>query len=142
MSIEELQAAWNAQADRYIQWEELRLDEIVAFAQQRALIVAAETFEGIHAFNWCCADQYANGFNIGGELRLMAFESSNVVVQATEKHPLPPPSPPQREFQYCLFGGEQETKKSIQNRRDWQMFIKGFRFAHGEPNIPQPGDYV
>ena len=33
MSIDELKAAWNAQADKYNQWDELGLDEIVAFAQ-------------------------------------------------------------------------------------------------------------
>lgn len=34
MGLEELEAAWNAQADRYNQWCELGLDEIVEFAQQ------------------------------------------------------------------------------------------------------------
>lgn len=34
MSIEELQTMWNAQADKYNSWDELGLDEIVAFAQE------------------------------------------------------------------------------------------------------------
>ena len=34
MGIEELQAMWNAQADQYNSWDELGLDEIVAFAQE------------------------------------------------------------------------------------------------------------
>ena len=34
MGIEELQAMWNAQADKYNSWDELGLDEIVAFAQE------------------------------------------------------------------------------------------------------------
>lgn len=34
MGIEELRAAWNAQADQYNQWDDLGLDEIVAFAQE------------------------------------------------------------------------------------------------------------
>ena len=33
MGIDELKAAWNAQADRYNHWDELGLDEIVAFAK-------------------------------------------------------------------------------------------------------------
>ena len=55
------------------------------------------------------------------------------------KQPLPPPC---REFKSCLFGGETETKKSIQNMRDWRMFMKGYNVALGDPNIPQTGDYV
>ena len=34
MGLEELEAAWNANADRFNQWSELGLDEIVAFAQE------------------------------------------------------------------------------------------------------------
>ena len=41
MTLNELEAAWNAQADPFNQWEALGLDEIVAFAQQQALIEAA-----------------------------------------------------------------------------------------------------
>ena len=54
----------------------------------------------------------------------------------------PPPPPPSREFKQTLFSGMVETTQSIQRRRDWQMFMKGYRFAQGEPNIPQPGDYL
>ena len=74
MTLDELEAAWNAQADPFNQWEELGIDEIVAFAQQQALIEAAEAFEGTRAFNWSCARTYENGSSIGGELRLMAHE--------------------------------------------------------------------
>jgi hypothetical protein len=35
MSIDELKAAWNAQADAMNQWDELGLDEIVDFAQEQ-----------------------------------------------------------------------------------------------------------
>lgn len=45
MGLEELQVAWNAQADEYNQWDELGLDEIVAFAQEQALIGAATEIE-------------------------------------------------------------------------------------------------
>jgi len=58
-----------------------------------------------------------------------------------KSHNKPPPPPP-REFRLRFFGGEVETDKSIQHRRDYEMFMKGYRFAHGDPNIPQPGDYV
>lgn len=34
MNLDELEAAWNAKADRHNQWRELGLDEIVAFAQE------------------------------------------------------------------------------------------------------------
>ena len=34
MGLEELEAAWNANADRFNQWSELGIDEIVAFAQE------------------------------------------------------------------------------------------------------------
>jgi hypothetical protein len=59
-----------------------------------------------------------------------------------KKPPQPPPGPPCRMFKQTLFGNEVETKKSIQWQRDYLMFMKGWRFAHGEPNVPQPGDYV
>jgi len=35
-TLQELQTAWNAQADKYNQWDELGHDEIVVFSQQRA----------------------------------------------------------------------------------------------------------
>ena len=34
MGLDELEAAWNVQADMQNQWQELDLDEIVAFAQE------------------------------------------------------------------------------------------------------------
>lgn len=74
MTLDELANAWNAQADPFNQWGELGLDEMVAFAQQQALIEAAEAFEGTRAFNWSCARTYENGDSVGGELRLMARE--------------------------------------------------------------------
>lgn len=78
MDIDELKAAWNAQADKYNQWDELGLDEILAFAQQQVLLEAAQIFEGARDFSWVCADGYKNGFDIGGELRSMAQKFSNV----------------------------------------------------------------
>lgn len=41
-TLEELKNAWNAQADKYNQWDELGHDEIVAFAQQRAIAAERE----------------------------------------------------------------------------------------------------
>lgn len=73
MGIDELKEVWNAQPDKCNQWDELGLDEIVAFSQQQTLITAAETFEDVRPFNWICADGYSNGFDIGGELRFMAL---------------------------------------------------------------------
>ena len=81
MTLDELEAAWNAQADPLNQWEELGLDEIVAFAQQQVLLEAAEAFEGTRAFNWSCARTYENGSSIGGELRLMAHERGNWIYE-------------------------------------------------------------
>ena len=37
LGLDELEALWNAQADRFNEWTELGIDEIVAFAQQQAL---------------------------------------------------------------------------------------------------------
>ena len=74
MTVDELEARWNETADRYNQWSELGLDEIVAFAQQECLNQAAERFEGAQPFNWVRADGYANAFDIAGELRYMANE--------------------------------------------------------------------
>lgn len=54
--------------------------------------------------------------------------------------PSPPPPPP-RQFWTGLFGTH-ETTKSIRDRRDWEMFMKGYRFALGEPNTPGLGDYL
>jgi len=59
----------------------------------------------------------------------------------TQKITPAPPPPPARQFKTGFFGTT-ETKKSIQNRRDYEMFMKGYRYAHGAPNIPLPGDYV
>ncbi len=50
-NIDELKAAWNEQADRLNQWDDLGLDEIAHFAQKCALIEAAEKFEGSVPFN-------------------------------------------------------------------------------------------
>jgi hypothetical protein len=76
MKLDELEARWNANADKSNQWSELGLDEIVAFAQHECLVEAAERFEGALSFNWVCADDYPNGPEIGGELRYMAYEIS------------------------------------------------------------------
>jgi hypothetical protein len=37
LGLDELQALWNAQADRFNEWTELGIDEIIAFAQQQAV---------------------------------------------------------------------------------------------------------
>lgn len=70
MTLDELANAWNAQADPFNQWEELGLDEMVAFAQQQALLDAAEEFEGAGEIKW-------SGYSLGGALRLMAREHGN-----------------------------------------------------------------
>lgn len=41
MRLEELETAWNANADGFNQWSELGLDEIVEFAQEIARIECA-----------------------------------------------------------------------------------------------------
>ncbi len=71
MTLDDLANAWNEQADQFNQWGDLGLDEIVAFAQQQALIEAAEAFECAGAFDW-------NGNSVGGALRLMARERYNL----------------------------------------------------------------
>jgi hypothetical protein len=61
----------------------------------------------------------------------------------TAAKPLPPPPPPPgREFRTTLFGGTKETNESIQRRRDYEMFMKGFRYARGFPNVPNASDYL
>lgn len=57
-------------------------------------------------------------------------------------HNNPPPPPPSLEYRFSFSGKQVETDKSIRRRRDYEMFMKGFLYAHGEPNIPQPGDYL
>jgi hypothetical protein len=37
LTLDELEAAWNAQADAFNSWNELGIDEIIWFAQQQAL---------------------------------------------------------------------------------------------------------
>lgn len=86
MKIDELEARWNASADRYNQWSDLGLDEIVSFAQQECLKEAAERFEGSLPFNWVCADGYSNGLDVGGELRFMAQEGSNELRRPPRRH--------------------------------------------------------
>lgn len=49
MGIDELKAKWNAQADYSNQWDDLGVDEIVAFAQQQVLLDAAEMLERSYA---------------------------------------------------------------------------------------------
>ena len=41
LTLDELEAAWNAQADAFNSWDELGIDEIIWFAQQQALARAA-----------------------------------------------------------------------------------------------------
>ena len=50
------------------------LTEKYAAGRKSAFLDAADRFEGKLPFNWVCADGYANGFSIGGELRYMAHE--------------------------------------------------------------------
>ena len=55
---------------------------------------AAERFEGTLAFNWVAADGYANGADVGSELRYMAQERSNVKLSgstASSSSPVPTP---------------------------------------------------
>lgn len=42
LTVEELEARWNACADRSNQWSELGLDEIVAFAQEECARMMAD----------------------------------------------------------------------------------------------------
>ena len=81
MKLDELKARWNSGADQYNQWEQLGLNEIIEFVQQECLKEAADRFDGTLPFNWVCAGGYgySNGFDIAGELRFMAQESSNVL---------------------------------------------------------------
>jgi len=44
------------------------------------------------------------------------------------------PGPPNREFKQTIFHGLVETKESIQRNRDYEMFMKGYRFARDAPN--------
>ena len=78
VKLAELEAAWNAQAHPMNQWPELGLDEIVAFAQEQALLRAAAIFDGALAYNWVCADGYSNGNDVAEELRCMAMACSMV----------------------------------------------------------------
>lgn len=62
MSIDELEAAWNAQADAMNQWDELGIDEIVDFAQEQmreacAHVCAQIGAEKVHG----CSDAYLEG---------------------------------------------------------------------------------
>lgn len=45
MTIEELKAAWNAQADKFNQWDDLGIDEIVNFAQKQECEACAQVCE-------------------------------------------------------------------------------------------------
>ncbi len=56
--------------------------------------------------------------------------------------PPAPPGPPGETFKETLFRGLVETKESIQARRDYEMFMRGYRFALGEPNVPQAGELL
>lgn len=49
MNIEELKLAWDAQADKYNEWDALGLDEIVAFAQLICIKAEAEQRERCYA---------------------------------------------------------------------------------------------
>ena len=54
----------------------------------------------------------------------------------------PPIGPPCRMFKQTFFKGEVETEKSKRWQRDYRMFLKGYEYANGAVNIPQPDDYV
>jgi hypothetical protein len=58
------------------------------------------------------------------------------------KRPKPPPGPPFRTMKETFFSGLIETKQSMQARHDYEMFMKGYRFALGKPNVPQPGEQL
>ena len=48
MGLEELEVLWNSKADRFNQWVELGLDEIVAFAQEVERESCAKMCEGTY----------------------------------------------------------------------------------------------
>lgn len=60
----------------------------------------------------------------------------------TKALPVMPPCPPPREYRDTFFSGPKETAWSIKARQDYRMFIKGFNYAMGKPNIPSPGEYL
>jgi hypothetical protein len=64
MGLDELEAAWNAKADRDNQWQELGIDEIVAFAQEVERKACAKV----------CRDLEETGTEPTGELCAMAIE--------------------------------------------------------------------
>jgi len=72
ITLEELEARWNASKDQFNQWGELGLDEIVAFAQSECLSDAGKKFAGILPHNWVCSDGYSNGLDIAEELLNMS----------------------------------------------------------------------
>lgn len=45
MNIDQLKAAWNAQADKHNQWDDLGIDEIVSFAQTQECLACAQVCE-------------------------------------------------------------------------------------------------
>ena len=45
MTLKELEAAWNAEADHYNQWPNLGLDEMIEFAQQQEREACAKICE-------------------------------------------------------------------------------------------------
>lgn len=63
MEIDELEAAWNAQADKFNQWQDLGLEEIVAFAQDVEREASAKRAEKY------MLEQYGNHYGVADAVR-------------------------------------------------------------------------
>ncbi len=61
LTVQELEARWNAGADRLNQWTELGLDEIVWFAQSECLSDARKKSGGIVCHELVFSDGCSNG---------------------------------------------------------------------------------
>ncbi len=63
MGLDELEVAWNAQADKFNQWQDLGLDEIVAFAQEEEREASAKRAEKY------MLEQYGNHYGVADAVR-------------------------------------------------------------------------
>lgn len=76
---------------------------------------------------------------------LVEFDVGSHIPIAVKTAPKPPPGPPNRSFRPTFFGGAVETDESIQRRRDYDNYMRGWTDAMGhEPKelAPSTVEYI
>lgn len=85
MNVEKLKALWNKNADQYNQWDELGLDEIVAFAQQVEREACAKRCDEL-AENLKAVLRISHSFKDSSIEMLQAYQHASDAIRRREKY--------------------------------------------------------